>query len=60
MRCEKVLRKDFHKRFGDATKEVADVFLSKTGRFIDDCPQCKLKTIQVVVTPIIESKLHLS
>jgi len=50
----------FHKRFGDATKEVADVFLSKTGRFIDDCPQCKLKTIQVVVTPIIESKLHLS
>ena len=57
MRCEKLISVDFEKTFGDVnTKDLlakAKKFVAQNPRMINECPHCKKKTYQLVVSPLV-------
>ena len=62
MRCEKLVKVEFEKRFGKLSNaqdlQAADKFIYDNPRFVSYCPTCKKKTIQLAVTQL-EGKLGL-
>ena len=56
MRCEKLVKVEFEKRFGKLHNaqelQAADKFIYDNPRFVAFCPHCKKKTIQLPVTQL--------